>query len=91
MSDNISSSATLLFRVMSSNHIVKLHLFRCDRQISLNLPMITYPTIIDSLDALNTQLIATNIRSIQIILHYQCLNFTSDDWTAGKLFMCGFI
>ncbi|CAF3361268.1 unnamed protein product [Rotaria sp. Silwood2] len=54
MSDNIPSSATLLSHVMSWNQIVELHLFRCDSQISFNLPMVTHLTLIDSLNALNT-------------------------------------
>jgi len=73
MSDNIPSPATLLSHVMSPNQIVELHLLRCDRQISLNLPIVTHLTLIDSLDALNTRLLSTNIRSIRIILHCQCL------------------
>ncbi|CAF3140209.1 unnamed protein product, partial [Rotaria sp. Silwood2] len=82
MSDNISSSAAFLSHVMFSNQIVELHLFRCDRQISLNLPMVTHLTLIDSLDALNSRSLSTNIRSIHIILHHECLDFASGDWTA---------
>ncbi|CAF1375226.1 unnamed protein product [Rotaria sordida] len=85
MSDNISSFAAFLSHVISSNRIVELHLFRCDRQISLNLPMVTHLTLIDSLDALNARSLSTNIRSIQIILHHECLDFASGNWTALRV------
>ncbi len=52
MSDNIPPPVALLSHVMSSNQIVELDLFRCDRQISLSLPMVTHLTLVDSLDSL---------------------------------------
>ncbi len=82
MSDNISPFATLLSHVMSFNQIVELHLFRFDRQISLNLPMVTHLTLVDSLNSLNRCSLSTNIRSIHITLHHECLAFTNGDWTA---------
>lgn len=82
ISDNIPSSAILLPHVMSLNKIIGLRLYRCNRQISLKLPMVTHLTLIDSLDSLNSRSLSTNIRSIQIILHHPCLDFTNGDWIA---------
>lgn len=82
MSDNIPPFIALLSDVMSSNQIVELHLCRCNRQISFNLPMVTHLTLVDSLDSLNSRSLSTNIRSIQIILHQECRAFTNGDWTA---------
>ncbi|CAF2577417.1 unnamed protein product [Rotaria sp. Silwood2] len=82
MSDNISTSASLLSYVISSNQIVELCLSRCDRQVSFNLPMVSHLTLIDSLDALNTHSLLTNVRSIQIVFHHECLDFAIGDWTS---------
>ncbi|CAF1222618.1 unnamed protein product [Rotaria sordida] len=85
MSDNISTSANLLSYVISSNQIVELCLSRCDRQVSFNLPMVSHLTLIDSLDALNTHSLLTNVRSIQIVFHHECLNFAIGDWTSLRI------
>ena len=82
MSDNISVSTNILSHVMSSDQIVELDLFRCDRQVSFDFPLVTHLILIDSLDSLNSRSLSTNIRSIQLILHHECLTFTSGDWTA---------
>ncbi|CAF4777453.1 unnamed protein product, partial [Rotaria sp. Silwood2] len=44
--------------------------------------MVTYLTLIDSLDSLYSRSLPTNIRSIQISLHQACLDFTNGDWIA---------
>lgn len=65
---------------MSANQIVELHLFNCDRQISLNFPVLSRLTLTNSFDSLNSCSLFTNIRSIQINL-IQCRDFPSIDWT----------
>ena len=82
MSDNLASSTTFFPQIMSSNKIVELHLYRCNGQVSMNIPNISHLILIDSLDSLNCYSLSLNIRSIQIILHYQSLPFTTVDWTA---------
>ncbi|CAF4686857.1 unnamed protein product, partial [Rotaria sp. Silwood1] len=82
MSDNLASSATLFPQLMTSNKIVELHLFRCNRQVSMHLPNVSHLVLIDSLDSLNSCSLSLNIRSIQIILHYECLRLATGDWTA---------
>jgi hypothetical protein len=67
---------------MSLNRIVELHLLGCDRQIPVNLPThVSRITLTDSPDSLNSCSRLTNIRSIQITLHYQSLRFATNDWT----------
>ncbi|UJR13321.1 hypothetical protein I4U23_000339 [Adineta vaga] len=66
---------------MSSNNIVELHLFRCNRETSIDLPNVSHLNLIDSLDSLHCNLFSLNIRSVQIILHYECLCFAPVDWT----------
>jgi len=44
--------------------------------------MVTHLTLVDSLNSLNSCSLSTNIRSIHIILHHECLAFTNGDWTA---------
>ncbi|CAF4861796.1 unnamed protein product, partial [Rotaria sp. Silwood1] len=82
MSDNLASSTSFFSQIMSSNKIVELHLYRCNRQVSMNLPNVSHLILIDSLDSLNSTSLSLNIRSIQIILHYECLSFAAGDWTA---------
>ncbi|CAF4110932.1 unnamed protein product, partial [Rotaria sordida] len=82
MSDNLASSTSFFSQIMSSNKIMELHLYRCNRQVSMNLPNVSHLILIDSLDSLNSSSLSLNIRSIQIILHYQCLSFAGGDWTA---------
>ena len=82
MSDNHVSSTTFFSQIMSSNKIVELHLYRCNRQVSIDLPNVSHLLLIDSLDSLNCNSLSLNIRSIHIILHYQSLPFTTVDWTA---------
>ncbi|CAF2725237.1 unnamed protein product [Rotaria sp. Silwood2] len=81
MSDNVPSSTSLFSKIMSSNKIVELNLYRCNRNISMNLPNLNHLSLIDSIDSLNSCSLSTNIRSIQIVLHYECLRFASGDWT----------
>ena len=81
VSDNLASSTTFFSQIMSSNKIVELHLYRCNRKISMDLPNVSHLILIDSLDSLNCYSLSSNIRSIQIILHYQSLLFTTVDWT----------
>ncbi len=85
VSDNIAVSIDVLSHIMSSDQIVELDLFRCDRQVSLDFPFATHLILIDSLDSLNSRSLSTNIRSIQLILHHECLAFTSGDWTALRM------
>ncbi|CAF4959241.1 unnamed protein product [Rotaria sp. Silwood1] len=82
MSDNLPSSTTFFSHLISSNEIVELHLLRCDRQVSVNLPNIRHLILTDSLDSLNSSQLLRNIRSIQITLHHQCTSFATCDWTA---------
>ena len=83
MSDNLPSSTTFFSQIMNSNKIVGLHLFRCNREVSMvNLPNVSHLILIDSLDSLNCYSLSLNIRSIQIILYYQSLPCTTMDWTA---------
>ena len=81
MSNNLASSTTLFSQIMSSNKIVELHLYRCNREVSMDLPNVSHLILIDSLYSLNCYSLSLNIRSIQIILHYQCLASTTVDWT----------
>jgi hypothetical protein len=81
MSDNLPSFVTFLPHIISSNQIVELHLFRCDRQISVNLPTVSRLTLINSLDSLNSCTHLTNTQSIQIILDHQYFYLGNDDWT----------
>jgi hypothetical protein len=82
LSDNLQSSTRFLPHLMSSNQIVELHLYRCNQEISLNLPLVSYLILTDSLNSLHNCLFLTKIRSIQITLHYECLQFANNDWTA---------
>ncbi|CAF2487096.1 unnamed protein product [Rotaria sp. Silwood2] len=82
MSDNLPSSTTFFSQIMSPNKIVELHLLRCNRQVSANLPNLTNLILTDSLDSLNTCLFSRNIRSIQITLHHQSFRYTPVDWIA---------
>ncbi|CAF2835867.1 unnamed protein product [Rotaria sp. Silwood2] len=50
MSDNLPSSITFLSQIVSSNKIRELHLYRCNRQISMNLPNVSHLILVDSLD-----------------------------------------
>ncbi|CAF4470419.1 unnamed protein product [Rotaria socialis] len=79
---NLPSSATFFSHLISSNEIFELHLLRCDRQVSMNLPNLRHLILTDSLDSLNSFQLSKNIRSIQITLHHQCTNFATCDWTA---------
>jgi hypothetical protein len=81
VSDNLPSFAAFLPHIISSNQIVELHLFRCDRQSSVNLPSVSRLILTDSLDSLNGCRYLTNLQSIQIILHYRSHRFGNDDWT----------
>lgn len=81
MSDNLPSCTTLLSHMMFPNKIVDLQLFRCKRQVSMNLPNVSHLNLIDSLDALRSNSLPFNVRSIQIVLHHECLRFSTDDWT----------
>ncbi|CAF4968444.1 unnamed protein product [Rotaria sp. Silwood1] len=85
MSDNLPSCTTFLSQIVSSNKIRELHLYRCNRQISMNLPYVSHLILVDSLDSLNSKSLPLNIRSIQIIVHYECLHFATTDWTALRI------
>jgi hypothetical protein len=82
MSGNLLSSATFFSQVVSSNKIVELNLYRCNGQISIDLPNVSHLNLVDSLDSLNSSSLSLNIRSIQIILHHESLPFATGDWTA---------
>ncbi|CAF1400667.1 unnamed protein product [Adineta steineri] len=82
VSDNLASPASFFPQIMSSNRIMELRLYRCNRQVSMNLSNVSHLILIDGLDSLNSSLLSLNIRSIQIILHHECLRFAADDWTA---------
>ncbi|CAF2781648.1 unnamed protein product [Rotaria sp. Silwood2] len=82
MSHNLPSSIPFFSHIVSSNQITELHLLRCDREISVNLPSVTHPILIDSLDSLNSGSFSSNIRFVQITLLYDCLPFAKGDWTA---------
>ncbi|CAF2884679.1 unnamed protein product [Rotaria sp. Silwood2] len=53
IADNIPSLTTLLPHVMSSNHVVELHLSQCDEQISSNLTIFDHLILTNSFDSLN--------------------------------------
>ncbi|UJR13317.1 hypothetical protein I4U23_000335 [Adineta vaga] len=50
--------------------------------MSMNLPNVSHLNLIDSLDSLHYSSLSLNIRSIQIILHYEFLHFATDDWSS---------
>ncbi|CAF3322938.1 unnamed protein product [Rotaria socialis] len=81
ISNNLPSLATSLPRIMFLNQVVELHLSRCDRQVSVNLPTCDHLVITDSLDTLNSCLFSRNIRSIQITLNQEYLHLTRNDWS----------
>ncbi|CAF1271985.1 unnamed protein product [Adineta ricciae] len=81
MSDNLPSCSTLLSNVIFPNKIVELQLFRCNRHVSMNLPNVSHLNLIDSLDSLRSNSLPFNVRTIQIVLHHECLHFATDDWT----------
>ena len=85
MSDNLPSSVSLLSGIIFSNQIVEMHLFRCDREISLNFPSLSRLVLVDSLDVLNNLTSLINIQSIQIALHYQFLCFGNDNWAVLRV------
>ncbi|CAF4703699.1 unnamed protein product [Rotaria sp. Silwood2] len=81
ISNNFPSLATSFPHIMFSNQVIELHLSRCDRQISVNLPTIDHLIITDSLDSLNSCFLSRNIRSIQITLNHEHLHLARNDWS----------
>ncbi|CAF1345840.1 unnamed protein product [Rotaria sordida] len=80
ISNNFPSLSISFPHIISSNQVVELHLSRCDRQISVNLPTFDYLIITDSLDSLNSWFFSINIRSIQITLNHEHLHLARNDW-----------
>ncbi|CAF1006048.1 unnamed protein product [Rotaria sordida] len=80
IADNIPSLTTLLPHIMSSNHVVELHLSQCDEQISSNLTIFDHLILTDSFDSLNNWSYSRYIRSIQITLNYEHLHLARNDW-----------
>ncbi|CAF3366082.1 unnamed protein product [Rotaria sp. Silwood2] len=81
ISNNFPSLATSFPHIMFSKQVIELHLSRCDRQISVNLPTIDHLIITDSLDSLNSCFLSRNIRSIQITLNHEHLHLARNDWS----------
>ncbi|CAF3343288.1 unnamed protein product [Rotaria sp. Silwood1] len=80
ISNNFPSLATSFPHIMSSNKVVELHLSRCDRELSVNLPIFDHLIITDSLDLLNKCCFSRNIRSIQITLNQEYIHLARNDW-----------
>ncbi|CAF4055709.1 unnamed protein product [Rotaria sordida] len=80
ISNNFPSLAISFPHIISSNQMAELHLSRCDRQTSVNLPTFDYLIITDSLDSLNSCFFSRNIRSIQITLNHEHLHLARNDW-----------
>ncbi|CAF3339028.1 unnamed protein product [Rotaria sp. Silwood2] len=79
IADNIPSLTTLLPHIMSSNHMVELHLSQCDEQISSNLTIFDHLILTNSFDSLNNWSYSRYIRSIQITLNYEHLHLARND------------
>jgi len=52
--ENLPSTIALLPHIMSPNQIVELHLFGCDKEISVNFSNLSRLTLTDSLNSLNS-------------------------------------
>ena len=81
ISDNLPSPVGIFSHMVNPNQIIELRLLRCDRQIVVNLPNLRHLILTNSLDALNSSSLSTNIRSIQITVYHQCLRFANTEWT----------
>ncbi len=79
--EKLPSTIALLPHIKSPNQIVELHLFGCDKEISVNFLNLSPRTLTDSLNSLNSLTNIINIQFIQFILHCRYVRFGNDGWT----------
>jgi hypothetical protein len=73
--------------IMCADRIEELHLFDCDRSLSLELPSLVHVNFIESFDALQScPSVSMNIQSITIVMNQPDVQSASVHWTDLHVF-----